>query len=137
MPVTPWHGPDEPYETRLGHAHFANGLLVATVKLPAEPLLGPHSDKPAILFDFVEARPGQPIAKYPPFVLTFTGDDEPAGLVELVTRAVDDLERVATWQPPPPPPVTHCPGCGVKLHGAVAKRGACIACFPTIPGDDR
>jgi hypothetical protein len=30
----------------------------------------------------------------------------------------------------------NCPGCGVKLHGHVAIRGACLACYPTLPGDD-
>lgn len=132
MPVSPWGGPPEPYETRLGHAHFASGVIVATVKLPDEPALGLHRNKPGILFDFVDGTPGN-LHRYPPFVLTFMGDDEPPALVGVVTAAVADLDRAATWEPPKPPRIKNCPGCGVRLHGAVAERGGCLACFPELP----
>jgi hypothetical protein len=28
-----------------------------------------------------------------------------------------------------------CPGCGQRLFGDVAARGACLACFPPVPHD--
>lgn len=139
MTEVPWSGPSEPYETTLGHAHFANGVLIATLKLPDQAELGDAAGKPAILFHFGHGSPGCPPKMWPPLVLTFGEDDDPEALVRLVTSAVADLPRVAAFIPPesPPPPAdTHCPGCGVKLHGAVAERGGCLACFPTIPGDE-
>lgn len=139
MPEIPWHGPDQPYETTLGHAHFADGVVVATVKLPEHPDLGKASGKPAILFEFGQSHPDGPAHMWPPMILTFGDDEDPAALVRLVTAAVGDLERVATLKVPAAPPApaeVHCPGCDVRLHGAVAARGACLACFPTIPGDE-
>lgn len=139
MGEIPWHGPSEPYETTLGHAHFADGVVVATVKLPDHPDLGAASGKPAILFKFGQAHPDGPAHMWPPMILTFGPDDDPEALVRLVTAAVNDLPRMADLVPPAPPPpprAVHCPGCDVLLHGAVAARGGCLACFPTIPGDE-
>ena len=41
---------------------------------------------------------------------------------------------------PPRPPKQHavevrCPGCGQRLFGDVADRGACLSCFPPVPHD--
>lgn len=139
MGEIPWSGPSEPYETTLGHAHFANCVVIATLKLPDLPDLGDARGKPAILFEFGQGKPGRPPHMWTPLVLTFGDDDDPQALVRLVTSAVNDLPRVAAFatpESPPPSKATHCPGCGVQLHGAVAQRGGCLACFPTIPGDE-
>lgn len=36
----------------------------------------------------------------------------------------------------PDSPVIHCPGCGSRLFGAVARRGGCLACYPDLPPGD-
>ncbi len=135
MPSTEWSGPSEPYEVKLGHVHPADGVIVATVKLPDAPSeLGVSSGKPAILFEFAQTRPDG-IHRWPPVVLTFHDAEEPEALVRLIRSAVDDLALAATWKPKPPATPTHCPGCNVKLFGAIAERGGCLACFPVLPGD--
>lgn len=135
MGEIPWSGPPEPYEVELPSAFMVDGVVVATVRLPPMPeVLVDRAGKPAILFQF--ATGPQPLT---PIVLTFGENDDPEALVRLITAAVADLPRIAAATPPAPtapPAVTHCPGCDVRLHGAVAERGGCLACFPTIPGDE-
>lgn len=36
----------------------------------------------------------------------------------------------------PDSPIIHCPGCGSRLFGEVARRGACLACYPDLPAGD-
>jgi len=31
------------------------------------------------------------------------------------------------------PVLVNCPGCGARLFGEIADRGACLSCFPVVP----
>jgi hypothetical protein len=35
--------------------------------------------------------------------------------------------------PPVTTPDVRCPGCGQRIYGEVAARGACLGCFPEVP----
>lgn len=49
-------------------------------------------------------------------------------------RTLADSVGLRPPRPPKQPAVeVRCPGCGERLFGDVATRGACLACFPPVP----
>lgn len=51
-------------------------------------------------------------------------------------RTLADSVGLRPPRPPKQPAVeVRCPGCGQRLFGDVADRGACLSCFPPVPHD--
>lgn len=111
-----------------------DGLIVNEVYSPAQTLQNGTEmpEGPAIGFQFSSPALGL----IPNIVVVGLSDREMDELVRAVRNAVKVARRHRLRSPIPPPGPVHCPGCNLRLHGEVAKRGACVKCFPTLPGDE-
>lgn len=70
-----------------------------------------------------------------PNIVMMMTDREMDELARSVKRAIR-MARRHRAVPPGPVATVYCPGCNLRLFGAVAQRGACTKCFPTLPGDE-
>jgi len=104
-------------EVDLRSAVWADNAAFAVV--PEIPPEWPNGGHPGLWIAFsFQGRP------YPPVLL----------LGEPLTAVIDAVKEALVDLPAPvAPPLVLCPGCGGRLFGSVAARGACLACFPPLP----
>lgn len=93
----------------------------------------PHGLRPLSVFIPVSAFPPGTGAEFHELLDKL---HDPAALAELAAAsdAAHDANRAAGLLPGSSP--VRCPGCGSRLFGAVAVRGACLACYPDLPPGD-
>lgn len=123
-----------PHAPRDVQAIQVNGIVVASVTVE-DPVKG-RCDELLFLF----AVNGKPITQ----LVCRLDDAALASLPGLVADAVASTQRHRVTAKEGTHPAddvaeriekARCPGCGEKLHGDVALRGGCLACYPDLPPD--
>lgn len=134
--------------------HRAHGVAVCGIAIPPNERDWPPG--PALILAFRYLCPTHGRFEVAKFVVPNDGTNQegpPGAGVEAFADLIVNAARVAVDQYEPgvakaldamaayeagldPQLAPSCPGCGARLFGDVATRGACLACFPEAPADD-
>lgn len=138
-----------PVEVNLAHLLVSDGIDVALVTIPAHatevaPGFPASAVGPGILWRFRLAGLGDRCVSVI-MPRDYISDELGAELGEVLGKlhdealldAIDAQARTAngTLGRLPEPVEVRCPGCGLRIFGTVAVRGACRDCYPELPID--